>query len=58
MIYEFKDLSFMNLTILFGKLCEHKIKLKQLTKNEKGDSKKKSFALKTKEVKELKVIKT
>lgn len=35
-IYESKDLSSMNLAILFGKIQEHEMKLKRLVENEEG----------------------
>lgn len=49
-IFEYRDLSFMDLTTLFGKLQEHKMELKMLVDNVEGD-KKKSLALTTEEEK-------
>lgn len=50
--YEFKDLSSMNLTHLFGKLQEQKMDMKRLTNDKEGDeNKKKGPTLKVTNVK-------
>lgn len=42
------DMSSINLAILFGKLLEHKMKVKKLADNEECDKNKKSLTLKGK----------
>ena len=49
MIFEFKNLYYMDLTRLFRKLQEHEIELKSLVKEKEGDKNKKSLTLKVKE---------
>lgn len=39
----------MDLATLFGKLREHEMELKRLTKDEEGDRKKKNLSLKSEE---------
>lgn len=39
-IYEFRDLSSMDMTTLFGKLEEHEMELKKLVEDEDGDKNK------------------
>lgn len=48
-ICESKDLPFMSLAILIGKLLEHELDLNRLVESQKGEKKKKSFALKVKD---------
>lgn len=52
LIFELKNLCYMDLANLFEKMEEHEMELKRLVEDEEGDKKKKNLAIKVKEGKD------